>query len=55
MTAYLIVDSKINDEEAYENYKIRAKLIVESYGREYLARGGYTKCKRMNFGLQLDL
>ena len=40
MTAYLIVDTKINDEEAYEEYKIRAKPIVESYGGEYLVRGG---------------
>ena len=41
MTAYLIVDTKINDEEGYEEYKIRAKPIVESYGGEYLVRGGY--------------
>ena len=40
MTAYLIVDTKINDEVAYEEYKIRAKPIVESYGGEYLVRGG---------------
>tara|TARA_B100000989_G_scaffold232955_1_gene179725 strand:- start:1572 stop:1862 length:291 start_codon:yes stop_codon:yes gene_type:complete len=40
MDAYLIVDTKINDEEAYEEYKIRAQPIVESYGGEYLARGG---------------
>ena len=42
MTAYLIVDTKINDEVAYEEYKIRAKPIVESYGGEYLVRGGKT-------------
>ena len=42
MTAYLIVDTKINDEVAYEEYKIRAKPIVESYGGEYLVRGGNT-------------
>ena len=41
MAAYLIVDTKINDEEAYEEYKILAKPIVESYGVEYLVRGGY--------------
>ena len=40
MTAYLIVDTKISDEEAYEEYKIRAKPIVENYGGEYLVRGG---------------
>jgi uncharacterized protein (DUF1330 family) len=27
MAAYLIVDTKINDEEAYEEYKILAKPI----------------------------
>ena len=42
MTVYLIVDTKINDEEAYEEYKMRAKPIVESYGGEYLVRGGNT-------------
>ena len=36
MTVYLIVDTKINDEEANEKYKIRTKPIVESYGGEYL-------------------
>ena len=42
MTAYLIVDTKIIDQKAYEDYKIRAKPIVENYGGEYLARGGCT-------------
>ena len=42
MASYLIVDTKINDEMAYEEYKIRAKPIVESYGGEYLVRGGNT-------------
>ncbi len=42
MAAYLIVDTKINDQEAYEEYKILAKPIVESYGGEYLVRGGNT-------------
>ena len=42
MTAYLIVDTKINEEEAYEEYKIRAKPIGKSYGGEYLVRGGNT-------------
>ena len=32
----------INDEEAYEEYKNRAKPIVESHGGEYLVRGGNT-------------
>ena len=42
MAAYLVVDTKIKNDEAYEEYKLRAKLIVESYGGEYLARGGNT-------------
>ena len=42
MAAYLIVDTKITDTEAYEAYKLRAKTIVESFGGEYLARGGNT-------------
>ena len=42
MAAYLIVDTKITDAEAYEAYKLRAKPIVESFGGEYLARGGNT-------------
>ena len=40
MTVYVVVDTKINNAEAYEEYKINAKPIVESYGGEYLARGG---------------
>ena len=42
MTAYLIVDTNIEDFEAYEDYKLHAKPIVESYGGEYLTRGGNT-------------
>ena len=42
MVAYLLVDTKIKNGEAYEEYKINAKPIVESFGGEYLARGGYT-------------
>ena len=42
MAAYLVVDTKIIDQETYEEYKILAKPIVESYGGEYLVRGGNT-------------
>lgn len=35
MTAYLIVDTVL-----YEEYKLRAKPLVEPFGGEYLARGG---------------
>jgi len=40
MAAYVVVDTKITDPEAYEGYKAQAKPIVESYGGEYIARGG---------------
>ena len=42
MPVYMVVDTKIKNTEAYEEYKIKAKPIVESFGGEYLARGGYT-------------
>ena len=42
MGVYMVVDTKIKNPEAYEEYKIKAKPIVEAYGGEYLARGGYT-------------
>ena len=40
MAVYMLVDTKIKDLDAYEEYKHKAKPIVESYGGEYLARGG---------------
>lgn len=40
MSAYVIVDTKINDPEAYEEYKALARPIAEKYGAVYRARGG---------------
>ena len=40
MSAYLIVDTKIENAEAYETYKKLAKPIAEQYGGVYRARGG---------------
>lgn len=40
MSAYLVVDTKINDAEVYEEYKKLAKPIAEQYGGVYRARGG---------------
>ncbi len=37
---YLIADVSIDDPEAYKKYMERAKPLVESYGGEYLVRGG---------------
>ncbi|MFK7858455.1 MAG: DUF1330 domain-containing protein [Granulosicoccus sp.] len=40
MTAFAIVDTKIENAEAYEHYKAIAKPLAESYGGVYRARGG---------------
>lgn len=40
MSAFLIVDTKIKDNTAYDEYKRLAKPIVEKYGGVYRARGG---------------
>ena len=45
MAAYLVVDSKLTDPDAYEQYKLKAKPIVEKFGGEYLARGGAMSIK----------
>ena len=45
MTAYLVVDTSLTNPEVYEIYKLKAKLIVEKYGGEYLARGGKLSVK----------
>ena len=38
--AYVLVDTKITDPVAYEDYKAAAKPIAEQYGGVYLTRGG---------------
>ena len=40
MSAFLIVDTKIKNADAYEEYKKLAKPIAEKYGGNYRARGG---------------
>jgi uncharacterized protein (DUF1330 family) len=40
MSAYLIVDTKINNAAVYEEYKKLAKPIAEKYGGVYRVRGG---------------
>lgn len=40
MSAFLVVDTKISNPEAYEEYKKLAKPIVEKYGGVYRVRGG---------------
>jgi len=40
MSAFIIVDTKINNPTVYEEYKKLAKPIAEKYGGVYRARGG---------------
>ena len=40
MSAYLIVDTRIENPEEYEQYKALARPIAEQYGGVYRARGG---------------
>jgi uncharacterized protein (DUF1330 family) len=40
MATYLIVDTLLDKPELYEEYKLKAKPLVEQHGGEYLARGG---------------
>ncbi len=40
MSAFVIVDTKISDLDAYEEYKALARPLAEKHGGEYLTRGG---------------
>ena len=40
MATYLIVDTLLDNPDLYEDYKVKAKPLVERFGGEYLARGG---------------
>ena len=40
MSAFIIVDTKIENPQVYETYKAQAKLIAEKFGGIYRARGG---------------
>ena len=40
MAAYLIVDTLVENADLYEQYKLKAKPLIEKFGGEYLARGG---------------
>jgi uncharacterized protein (DUF1330 family) len=42
MSAWVVVDTKISDPEAYEEYKALAGPMVQKYGGTYRARGGET-------------
>jgi uncharacterized protein (DUF1330 family) len=40
MSAYIISDASIRDEEAMQIYRARAAASIAQYGGRYLARGG---------------
>ena len=40
MAAYLLVDTLLDDAGLYEEYKLKARPLIEQFGGEYLARGG---------------
>jgi uncharacterized protein (DUF1330 family) len=40
MSAYVIVDTLIENADKYEEYKLLAKPIAEKYGGAYRVRGG---------------
>jgi uncharacterized protein (DUF1330 family) len=40
VAAYLIVDTLLDDADMYEQYKLKARPLIEKFGGEYLARGG---------------
>ena len=40
MSAFVIVDTSIRDQEAYEEYKVLAGPLVEAFGGVYRVRGG---------------
>jgi len=45
MAAYIIVDGLVTNAAQMEIYKERAKPLVESFGGEYLVRGGTIAAK----------
>ena len=40
MSAYLLVQVKVTDEEQYAQYRALTPAIIEKYGGRFLARGG---------------
>ena len=40
MSAYVIADITVNDQERYEDYKKLAPPSITAFGGKYLARGG---------------
>ena len=43
MPAYVIVDVKVKDHKAYENYKAMTPGSLAAYGGRFVVRGGKTE------------
>jgi len=50
MSAWLIVDTAIEDAEAYEAYKAQARPLAEKHGGVYRARGGALEVLESDLG-----
>lgn len=40
MTAYVILDIDVHDQEGYQKYRAGVPALIAKHGGEYLARGG---------------
>ncbi|PKB83887.1 MAG: D-fructose-6-phosphate amidotransferase [SAR202 cluster bacterium Io17-Chloro-G9] len=40
MSAYMIVDIEVTDQNNYDDYRSQVPALVEKYGGKYLVRGG---------------
>ena len=52
MSAYIIVDVTINDQNAYEEYKKLTPASIEAYGGRFVVRGGKSESLEGNWNPQ---
>ena len=55
MAAYLIVDTLLENPDLYEEYKLKARPLIEKFGGEYLARGGRMTLRETDLWLPVRL
>lgn len=49
MTSYVIVNLKLRDPAAYEEYKAKAPGLIARHGGEYIVRGGHCEVLEGNW------
>ena len=49
-SVYMIGDVDIHDLEEYKKYMEKVKPMIESYGGDYLIRGGEKRLWKLSFG-----